>query len=43
MALEQAYAQRDGGLSQIKGAPLFVSLEDDPRHAAFLDKMGLAD
>jgi len=39
--LEHAYAQRDGGLTQIKGDPLLKSLERDPRYAAFLKKMKL--
>jgi serine/threonine protein kinase/Tfp pilus assembly protein PilF len=39
--LEQAYAQRDGGLSEIKGDPLLKNLETDPRWAAFLKKMHL--
>jgi TolB-like protein/predicted Ser/Thr protein kinase len=40
--LERAYAQRDGGLSQMKGDPLLKNLESDPRYAAFLEKMRLA-
>ncbi|HEY4492510.1 MAG TPA: tetratricopeptide repeat protein, partial [Acidobacteriota bacterium] len=39
--LERAYAQRDGGLSEIKGDPLLKNLETDPRWAAFLKKMRL--
>jgi TolB-like protein/Tfp pilus assembly protein PilF/predicted Ser/Thr protein kinase len=39
--LERAYAQRDGGLTQMKGDPLLKSLESDPRYAAFLKKMRL--
>jgi len=39
--LERAYAQRDGGLAQMKGDPLLKSLERDPRYAAFLKKMRL--
>jgi TolB-like protein/predicted Zn-dependent protease len=39
--LERAFAQRDGGLSEIKGDPLLNSLERDPRYAAFLQKMRL--
>ncbi len=42
--LERAYQQRDAGLGRLlKGDPFLVSLEDDPRHAALLEKMGLAD
>jgi hypothetical protein len=37
--LERAYAQRDTGLSQMKGDRLLESLERDPRYAAFLKKM----
>ena len=39
--LERAYAQRDPGLSGVKGDPLLKNLEADPRHAAFLKKMRL--
>jgi len=39
--LERAYAQRDGGLAEIKGDPLLKNLESDPRYAAFLKKMRL--
>jgi TolB-like protein/Tfp pilus assembly protein PilF/predicted Ser/Thr protein kinase len=39
--LERAYAQRDGGLSEMKGDPLLKSLEHDPRYAVFLKKMRL--
>jgi hypothetical protein len=39
--LERAYAQRDSGLSQIKGHPHFKRLERDPRYAALLEKMHL--
>lgn len=39
--LERAYAQRDSGLSQLKGNPRFTRLESDPRYAALLEKMHL--
>jgi TolB-like protein/Tfp pilus assembly protein PilF len=39
--LERAYAQRDGGLSQIKGDPHLKRLASDRRYAAFLEKMRL--
>ena len=39
--LERAYAQRDGGLSGMKGDFLLKSLERDPRYAAFLKKLRL--
>ena len=39
--LDRAFAQRDGGLTEIKGDPLLKSLEHDPRYAAFLKKMRL--
>jgi tetratricopeptide (TPR) repeat protein len=39
--LERAYAQRDGGLTFVKGDPLLASLGRDHRYAAFLKKMGL--
>jgi tetratricopeptide (TPR) repeat protein len=41
--LERAYAQRDGGLSEMKTRPLLRSLHADPRWDGFLRKMGLAD
>jgi TolB-like protein len=34
--LDRAYAQRDVGLAELKGEPLFRNLEGDPRWAAFL-------
>jgi len=39
--LERAYAERDGGLSEMKGDPLLKNLERDPRYVAFLKMMGL--
>ena len=39
--LERAYAQRDGGLTEMKGDPLLKNLERDLRYAAFLKKMRL--
>ncbi len=39
--LERAYAQRDGGLSEIKGDPLLKNLVNDLRWNAFLRKMHL--
>jgi tetratricopeptide (TPR) repeat protein len=39
--LERAYAQRNGGLSEMKGDFLLKSLERDPRYVAFLKKMRL--
>jgi tetratricopeptide (TPR) repeat protein len=42
--LERAYKQRDPGLPYfLKGDPLLKNLERDPRYAAFLKKMRLAD
>jgi hypothetical protein len=40
--LERAYAQRDGGLSEIKLDPLLRSLHTDARYQAMLVKMKLA-
>jgi serine/threonine protein kinase/lipoprotein NlpI len=40
--LERAYAERDGGLSEMRVSPRFRSLHRDARWAAFLRKMGLA-
>ena len=39
--LDRAYAQRDGGFSEMKGDPLLKSIEGDPRHAAMLRKLKL--
>jgi TolB-like protein len=39
--LERAYAERDGGLSEMRVSPRFRSLHRDPRWAAFVRKMGL--
>jgi len=39
--LEQAYSERDMGLSEMKGDPLLKSVVRDPRHSAFLKKMRL--
>jgi len=39
--VRQAYAQRGGGLTQMKGDPQLKSLERDPRYAAFLKRMRL--
>jgi serine/threonine protein kinase/tetratricopeptide (TPR) repeat protein len=39
--LDRAFAQRDGGLTEIKGDPLLKSLEHDPRYTEFVRKMRL--
>jgi TolB-like protein/lipoprotein NlpI len=39
--LEQAYDERDSGLTTVLVDPLIANLHDDPRWEAFLDKMGL--
>jgi hypothetical protein len=41
--LERAYAQRDAGVTQIKGDPLMRGLVGDPRYKAFLRKLKLAE
>ena len=41
--LERAYAQRDGGVIEMKTSTLLRSLHGDPRWGAFLKKMGLED
>ena len=38
--LERAFAERDGGLTEIKGSPHLRSLHDDPRWKHFLSRMG---
>ncbi len=39
--LERAYANRDGGLPEIKGNPFFRNISNDPRYLVFMKKMGL--
>jgi len=39
--LERAYAQRDAGMTFLKGDPLLKNLKRDRRYAAFLAKMRL--
>jgi len=39
--LDQAYDNRDSGLTLMLLEPLFANLHDDPRWEPFLDKMGL--
>ncbi|HEY1723823.1 MAG TPA: TIR domain-containing protein [Steroidobacteraceae bacterium] len=39
--LDRAYAQSDGGLTEVKVDPLLASLRGDPRYDAFLSKMKL--
>ena len=39
--LEKAYNERDPGLTQLKGTPLYTSLRRDPRYAALLKKLRL--
>ena len=39
--LERAYAQHDGGLTEVKNDPLLASLHADARYRAFLAKMQL--
>ena len=41
--LDRAYAQRDSGLTEIKGDVLLRRLERDRRYAAFVQKMRLSD
>jgi serine/threonine protein kinase/Tfp pilus assembly protein PilF len=41
--MERAYAQRDGGLTEMKSSPRLRSLHADPRWSGFLKKMGLED
>jgi len=41
--LDRAYAQRDQGLGLVKVDPLLAKLHGDPRYAAFLTKMHLAE
>jgi TolB-like protein/Flp pilus assembly protein TadD len=41
--LEKAYRQRDGGLVQIIGDPLLANIVKDPRYAALLRRLKLAD
>jgi serine/threonine-protein kinase len=41
--LERAYAQRDGGLSEMSVSPRFRALHRDPRWRAFMKKMGFEE
>ena len=41
--LERAYAQRDGGVAEIKGDRLMRGLAGDPRYKAFLRKLKLPE
>jgi hypothetical protein len=41
--LERAYRQGDGGLAETKIDPLLDNLRADPRYAALLRKLHLAD
>jgi hypothetical protein len=41
--LERAYAERDGGLAEMKLDPRLRSLHFDPRWGAFLKKMGVEE
>ncbi len=41
--LDRAYRQKDLGLVEIVGEPLFKNLANDPRYKAFLRKMNLPD
>jgi tetratricopeptide (TPR) repeat protein len=38
-SLERAYAQRDAGVTRIRGESLLASLRDDPRYDAFVRKL----
>ena len=39
--LDQAYDNRDGGMTSMLLEPLLANLHDDPRWTALLDRMGL--
>jgi len=41
--LDRAYAQKDTGLIEIVGEPLFKNIKGDPRYKAFLKKMNLPE
>jgi hypothetical protein len=41
--LDRAYRQKDLGLVEIVGEPLFKNLATDPRYKAFLRKMNLPE
>ena len=39
--LERAYAEHDPGLTQLLGTPFILNYKDDPRFAAFCQKLKL--
>ncbi|HEX3122332.1 MAG TPA: hypothetical protein VHQ21_03445 [Rhodanobacteraceae bacterium] len=41
--LERAYAQRDAGVTRVRGDPMLAPLRDDPRYAAFVRKLNFPD
>jgi serine/threonine-protein kinase len=41
--LERAYAQRDAGLTRMRGDPMLAPLRDDPRYAALVRKLNFPD
>jgi serine/threonine-protein kinase len=42
-SLERAYAQRDAGVTRIRGESLLASLRDDPRYDPFVRKLNFPD
>jgi len=41
--LERAYAQRDAGVTRVRGDPILAPLRDDPRYVAFVRKLNFPD
>lgn len=41
--LERAYAQRDAGVTRMRGDPMLAPLRDDPRYVAFVRKLNFPD
>jgi len=40
---ERAYAQRDAGVTRMRGDPMLAPLRDDPRYAALVRKLNIPD
>jgi serine/threonine-protein kinase len=41
--LDRAYVEHDSGMPRLRGDPVFSTLQDDPRYAALVKKMGFPE